>query len=213
MQAGSSAVGLIISRDYNPYSGQCYGSWVNNGGFVAMNSFERTGSILLVFGALVLSGCATTPPVAKIAKTRSGFPEAVFKGHPIQEKHDQYVQVCVQSGGQLTAAANPNMVVCERELSGWEAVQATLAMGSTNSNVMMYDRAIFSLASVNSGQDTFVQIKAQWSMRNAFGAERTQDHMSNADFNMLMQKLMASPGYAPADGMSLTQAQPPAGGS
>ena len=81
---------------------------------------------LLIFA---LSACETAPPVARIAETPSGYPEAVFSGISSKNLANKFAARCVKKGNLLVSQSE-NLVVCELPMNEAEISWAKAFVGN-----------------------------------------------------------------------------------
>jgi len=136
---------------------------------------------------MLLIGCAAQQPLVK--QTSSRHPEGLFRNADIENVRNKIIEACSLKGVMILEASD-NQVVCGKELSGWNAVLARMAVGNSYSSTPQ-QKVRFVL--YQSGVDTKV-VAYQWlETQMAFGQVRKQELNSNNQSNDI-QKLLFSLG-------------------
>ena len=133
--------------------------------------FLIAGTILLV----ALGACQTVAPVKQ---TTSGRPEATFHGETVAELTSRISRHCLERG--MLVSQGQNQLTCSQQLSGGDAILATMAIGNSYSTTPQ--RHIrFNLLKQANGVRVFAQ---QWiETQMAFGQMRRQELNSGKQFN------------------------------
>lgn len=144
-------------------------------------NFTRSKFLAVAFVILAISGCAE--PVAKIANTPSGKPEAMFRNARLSEVSNKMVGVCAQVGASVDVAES-NRVVCRKALEGGEAVMTQVLIGNSYSTT---PDSVIAFTLVKMGRDVRVYADQYSETIMAFGQPKRVNTMGNANFNIMMQ--------------------------
>ena len=143
--------------------------------------FARSKLLAVAFVILAISGCAE--PVAKIANTPSGKPEAMFRNASLSNVSNKMVGICAQVGASIDVAEN-NRVVCRKTLEGSEAVTTQLLLGNSYSTAPV---SVMSFTLVKMGRDVKAYVDQYSETIMALGQPRRVNTMGNANFNIMLQ--------------------------
>jgi len=110
---------------------------------------------------LLLAACSQPAPVARIAETPSGYPEAVFSGISAKKLADKIAARCVEKG-HIVLNNSPSQVKCDLKMEEREIRWAKAYVGNQYaSDIHQYSQ--FSLTKINGGirvqSRTWVQLQ------------------------------------------------------
>lgn len=134
-------------------------------------------TLTLAVSAIILSGCATQPD--KIKLTQSGYPEAMFEKSSVKAVKEKIIQGCDNRGAVILESSD-NSVVCEKTMTGGDAVLAQVLIGNSYSTTPQ-QKVRFTVYPV--GKSVKVSARQWVETQMAFGQIRQQELNSNAQFN------------------------------
>lgn len=135
--------------------------------------------------ALMLSACATTPPVQRLIDTPSGRPEAVFSNSSPDQVQSKLASGCMDRG-MLVVSSSQNQVQCEIQLNAMQSALLQVMIGNSYSTPpRQYVR--FVITPTGAGARVQAQMWAETQM--AFGQMRQAELNSNEQFNSVQSFL------------------------
>lgn len=140
---------------------------------------------IMFFILISLVGCA--PEVARIAETPSGRPEVTFDTTNIGTVVEKITNRCATKG-LLVQSSTPNEVVCGGQISGDDALLATLLMGNAHSTP---PEQFIKFTIFKSGSKIRVQAYQWIQTQMAFGQINKQELNGSAQFNQTLTTLVS----------------------
>ena len=147
-------------------------------------SILRTSIVILATTAIMLSGCATPPPIEK--HTSSGKPEVTLTQSNVADARGRLLAACARRG-MTVEEGGANTVTCGRTLSGSGAAVAQLLVGNSHSTTPV-QKSTFLLT--QQGTNVFIMHTNSWiETQMALGQVRRQEVMSNNLINSVQKFL------------------------
>ena len=144
---------------------------------------------LALVAVSVLTGCPKQESL--IRQTTSGYPEGVFKNTSLEDAKGKIINGCV-NGGLIVTETTQNHVVCEKTMTGGDAIFAQMLIGNSYSTTPVR-KVRFVVFQMNKD----VKITAQQYIQSqmAFGQIRTQELNGNNHRNDIQRFLYSLGAY------------------
>ena len=134
---------------------------------------------------LLLAACSQPEPVAKIAQTPSGYPEAIFSGISAKDLSSKFAARCI-SKGFLLELQTEQKVVCEMPMSQDEIQWAKVFIGNQYSSDF---HSYFQYSLVETSGKIRVQGREWVQLQMPYGQIRRREQNGPEYFNLLQQAL------------------------
>lgn len=141
--------------------------------------------VYLMLLLVLLVGCAAQQPLIK--QTSSKHPEGLFRNTNVELVKSKIIEAC-SSKGVMILEVSDNQIICGKELSGWKAVAARVAVGNKYSSSPQ-QKVRFVL--YQAGNDTKVIVYQWLESQMAFGQVNTQELNNNNQFNDIQKFLFS----------------------
>ena len=139
----------------------------------------------LVIAVSILGGCVKQQ--ALIKPTSSGYPEGVFRNASLEKAKGKILDGCVRHG-LMVSEATSNQVVCEKTMTGGDAVLAQMLVGNSYSTTPVR-KLRFIMYKLN--QDVKVTAQEWFQSQMVFGQVNKQELKSNNQRNDIQNFLFS----------------------
>jgi len=139
---------------------------------------------------LLLAACSQPAPVARIAQTPSGYPEAVFSGISAQKLANKIAARCVERG-HIVLNNSPTQVKCDLKMEESEVRWAKAFVGNPYASDI-HEYSQYSLTKING--DIRVQYRQWIQLQMPYGQIKRHELNDPVRFNHVTQVLYSMGG-------------------